>query len=59
MLSISMLIASIVLGGAMMVNSFQGPGGARPHQKPVQEETGKPEETQEVGAIPAPGQNGK
>jgi hypothetical protein len=58
MLSISMLIASIVLSGAMMVNNFQGPGGARPRQKPVQEET-KPAEIQEVGAVPAPGQDGK
>jgi hypothetical protein len=41
MVSISMLIASIVLGGAMMVNSFQGPGGAKPRQKPVIEETPK------------------
>jgi hypothetical protein len=58
MLSISMLIASIVLGGTMMVNSFQGPGGSKPRQKPVQVET-KPEEIQEVGVVPAPGQDGK
>jgi hypothetical protein len=48
MVGISMLIASIVLGGAMMVNSFQGPGGVQPRQKPVQTETPKDDDAEVI-----------